>query len=392
MTAYLQDLDPKVPGKVSPRVAVISDTVDNIDGIAIGLRRLVAASRRAGHAMALIGPAGERTDGDLVRIPTAMTASLPIYPGYAWSVPELSPLVDELARRADLVQLATPGPMGLAGLIAARMLGLPVIAQYHTEVADYAARITGLPFVKGLVEPLVGWFYRQAELCLAPSQTVVDRLTALGIARIVRVPRGVDLERFDPAHRARESLAGLGIAGGPVALYVGRLSREKNLDTLRAAWTEVHARRPDATLVVVGDGPQRHALDGPGVIATGPLHGQALATVFASADVFALASETETFGNVVVEAAASGLPAIVAAAGAAHEHVVDGVTGMVLDGGDPAAFAHAILALFDDAPRRLAMGRAARSHAAHYDMRRAVDATWAIYRGVASGVGQRAAS
>ena len=174
-------VQPASAGKVSPRVAVISDTIDNIDGIAIGLRRLVAASRRAGHAIALIGPASQRTDDDLVRIPAAMTAALPIYPSCAWSVPELPPLVEQLAQHADLVQLATPGPMGLAGLIAARMLGLPVIAQYHTEVADYAARITGLPFVKGLVEPFVAWFYRQAELCLAPSQTVVDRLTALGI-------------------------------------------------------------------------------------------------------------------------------------------------------------------------------------------------------------------
>jgi glycosyltransferase involved in cell wall biosynthesis len=206
------------------------------------------------------------------------------------------------------------------------------------------------------------------------------------------VPRGVDLELFDPARRARASLASHGIADGPVALYVGRLSREKNLDVLRAAWTEVHAQRPDARLVVVGEGPRPHALDGPGVIATGALHGQALATVFASADVFALPSETETFGNVVLEAAASGLPALVAAAGAAHEHVIDGITGVVLDGGDPAAFARAIVALFDDAPRRLAMGRAARIHAARHDLRRAVDATWAIYGDVASRVRQRAAS
>jgi len=375
-----------------PRVAVISDTIDNIDGVAIGLRRLVAASRRAGHAIALIGPAGHRTDGDVVRIPAAMTAALPMYPGYAWSVPELPPLVEHLASHADLVQLATPGPMGLAGLIAARMLGLPVIAQYHTEVPDYAARLTGLPFVKALVEPAVAWFYRQAELCLAPSQTVVDRLTGFGVERIVRVPRGVDLALFDPVRRARASLAAHGIAEGPVALYVGRLSREKNLDVLRAAWTEVHARRPDARLVVVGEGPQAHALDGPGVVATGPLHGRALATMFASADVFVLPSETETFGNVVLEAAASGVPAIVAAAGAAHEHVVDGATGLVVDGGDPAAFARAILALFDDASRRVAMGHAARIHATRHDLGRAVEATWAIYGDLAARLRQRAAS
>jgi glycosyltransferase involved in cell wall biosynthesis len=377
---------------ISPRVAVISDTIDNTDGIAIGLKRLVAASRRAGHAMTLIGPASHHGDDDLVRIPAAMTAALPIYPDYTWSVPQLPPLVAHLAKRADLVQLATPGPMGLAGLIAGRMLGLPVIAQYHTEVADYAAHMTGLPFVKGLVEPFVGWFYQQADLCLAPSQTVVDRLAALGVTQIARIQRGVDLALFDPARRDRASLAPYGLGDGPIALYVGRLSREKNLDTLRAAWADVHAQRPDARLLVVGDGPQPRALEGPGVIATGALHGEALATVFASADVFAFPSETETFGNVVLEAAASGLPSVVARAGASHERVIDGVTGDVIDGRNPAALASAVFALFDDAPRRARMGQAARAYAARQDLARAVDDTWAIYRDVVAGARQRAAS
>src|SRR5262249_34882314 len=122
---------------VSPRVAIISDTVDNIDGVAVGLRRLVAASRRAGYAATLIGPASEQRGDGVVRIPAAMSAALPFYPGYTWSVPELPALAAQLAG-ADLVQLATPGPMGLAGLVAGRMLGLPVIAQYHTEVTEYA--------------------------------------------------------------------------------------------------------------------------------------------------------------------------------------------------------------------------------------------------------------
>ena len=375
---------------ISPRVAVISDTVDNIDGIAVGLKRLVAASRRAGHTMTLIGPASGRDGDEVVRIASAMTAALPIYPDYTWSVPELPPLVAHLAKHADLVQLATPGPMGLAGLIAGRMLGLPVIAQYHTEVAEYAARLTGMPFVKGLVEPFVGWFYKQAELCLAPSQTVVDRLTALGITQIVRVQRGVDLALFDPARRDRGALARYGVGDGPVALYVGRLSREKNLDRLRAAWAEVHAQRPDARLVVVGEGPQPKALEGPGVIATGALHGEELATVFASADVFAFPSETETFGNVVVEAAASGLPAIVASTGASHEHVIDGVTGVVID--STASLASAIVALFDDRTRRARMGGAARAHIASYDLDHAVDRTWAIYRDVVVNTRRAAAS
>ena len=374
---------------MEPRVAIISDTVDNIDGIAIGLRRLAQASRRAGHAMTLIGPAGkERTIDDVVRIAPAMTAALPIYPDYTWSVPELPALVGHLARTADLVQVATPGPMGLAGLIAARMLGLPVIAQYHTEVAEYAARLTGLPMVRGLVEPFVAWFYRQADLCLAPSLTVEQRLVALGVGNVVRVQRGADLSLFTPARRDRAWLARHGVGDGPVALYVGRLSREKNLGALEAAWRVVFAARPAARLLVVGDGPGPTLADVPGVIATGTLHGVELATAFASADVFAFPSETETFGNVVVEAAASGLPAVVAKAGAAHEHVVDGVTGRVID---PRDLATELGALLDDVAARTRMGAAARAHAARYELDGAVAATWAIYRDVTASASRKAA-
>jgi glycosyltransferase involved in cell wall biosynthesis len=385
----------------APRVAIVSDTVDDINGVALGLRRLVAAAHRAGCAATLIGPGGAPAatggapaatgpgDDAVVRISAALSASLPFYPGMTWSVPELPALAAHLARSADLVQLATPGPMGIAGLIAGRMLGLPVIAQYHTEVAEYAGRMTGLPMVRDLVGPIVGWFYRQAELCLAPSEAVVQRLISFGVPaeRVCRIQRGVDLELFQPARRDPGLLARLGAgAGGPVALYVGRLSKEKNLDALQRAWAFVHAARPAARLLVVGEGPLAGALAAPGMIATGPLFGEELAAVFASADVFAFPSETETFGNVVVEAAASGLPAVVAAAGASHEHVVDGETGLVIDGADPRALAGALLALFDDPARRQAMGRAARAHAARYDLCGAVRATWDLYRGLWSSL------
>ena len=369
-----------------PRVTIVSDTVDDINGVAIGLRRLVAAATRAGHSASLVGPASATRPADdgVVRIPPAMTAVLPFYTQMTWTVPSLPALVDHLARCTDLVQLATPGPMGIAGLIAARMLGLPVIAQYHTEVADYAAHMTGMPFVRELVGPIVGWFYQQADLCLAPSAAVDKRLVELGVprARIQRVARGVDPDLFHPRRRDRAALARHEVGRGPVALYVGRLSREKNLDTLAAAWRLVHATHPDATLLVVGDGPYASAAVGPNVIQLGARHGEELAALFASADVFAFPSETETFGNVVIEAAASGLPIVVAAAGAAHEHVIDGITGEVCPGRDPTAFARAIVQLFDDAPRRQRMGEAARAHALRFDLARAVRSTWDLYHGV----------
>ena len=363
----------------SPRLAVISDTVDHTDGVAIGLRRLVAASTRAGHAMTLIGPENPDVVDDVVRMPRRFTANLPFYAEYAWTIPELAPLATYLAHSADILQIATPGPMGIAGLLVARMIGMPVIAQYHTEVAEYAARMTGVPMMRGVVAPLVGMVYRRAELCLAPSDAVAQRLLAMGVAhdRIQRIPRGVDLGLFTPAKRDRAVLARYGVKAGPVALYVGRVSREKNMHGLLAAWAQVRASRPTAQLVIVGDGPVRSSCTAPGVICTGSLYDDDLARVFASADVFAFASETETFGNVVVEAAASGLPAVVMAGGAAHEHVVDGETGFVCR--DVDGFAASLGRLLDDPQLRSVQGPRARERATSYDLDRAMRASWVIY-------------
>ena len=369
---------------MNPRIAIVSDTVDDTNGVAIGLRRLVAAATRAGHVVHLVGPTNPKAAANdvVVRFPSAMTATLPFYAEYTWSVPELPALVEWLQKNADMIQVSTPGPMGITALVAARMLGMPVIAQYHTEVAEYAAQMTGMPFLRPMIEPLVGWVYKQAELCLAPSQAVVDRLVGLGVSadRICRVPRGVDLELFHPARRDSRALERYGIRPEqPALLYVGRLSKEKNLDALEGAWKLVHAKRPDARLIVVGDGP--HPVTGDGVIATGSLFGDELATVFASADMFLFPSKTETFGNVVVEAAASGIPAIVATTGAAHEHVMPGVTGEITDG-TPAALAAAALRMLADQPLRIRMGLAARRHAGTYNLASAVRATWNIYLNV----------
>lgn len=374
------------PGE--PRVVFVSDTVDDVNGVAFGLRRLVAAANQRGYVAHLIG-AKPRTRaviaGDcVVHVPALFSVELPWYRGMKWSVPRPGSLDGWLAANADLVQIATPGPMGFFAMRAARRLGLPFVAQYHTEVPQYAARQTGIASTRHLVRPVVGRLYRRAELCLVPSEAARASLRKLGVAedRIVRVDRGVDLERFHPRHADRAALQQkYGIpADAPLVLYVGRLSKEKNLGRLAEAWRRIHAAEPTAYLLVVGEGPRPDLLKGPGVVLIGPRFDAELARLFASADVFAFPSETETYGNVIAEAAASAIPAVVSNRGAASELVRDGETGYVVDTSDPAPMADAVVRLLADRAQRRQFGHAARVHIATRGMDAAVETTWDIYR------------
>jgi glycosyltransferase involved in cell wall biosynthesis len=372
-------------------MVVVSDTVDALDGVALGLRRLTADAVSMGYPMQLLGGAEQdRRDVcvdacGIVRTPARLRASLPFYASYTWTLPRERPLRRFLSEHADMVQCSTPGPMGMIAMRAARRLGLPVIAQYHTEVAAYAGLLTKMPWVGHSIEPWIAHFYRHADHCLAPSAAVERRLVRFGVpaARIRRVPRGIDTVRFHPRRRRSDTFAKFG--PGPTVLYVGRLSREKNLKTLLAAWSTVVERIPTAQLVFVGDGPWRSRIVGPRVFTTGALRSDALADVFAAADVFAFPSETETFGNAVVEALASGLPCVVADAGAAHEHVTRGATGLVLPGADVAQWSQALYALIKDADARKRMGIAARVSAQKYEQRAATLATLQLYRELAGG-------
>lgn len=379
----------------TPRVAILTDTVDDTNGVSIGLRRLAAAAVAGGHDLRLIafGPGDHVvTDADgIVRLPAILRHRLADYPQMEFAVPHLPSLIGYLLEnRIDLVQCSTPGPVGLMGLLAARTIGIPVVGQYHTDLPEYGTQLTGDPIVGAMLGQLVGWFYRAMDRVYAPSEAVVKRLDELGVRgdKVARIRRGVDLKMFSPSRRNAAGLAALVPDGGEApltVLYVGRLSREKGVDGLLDSFALAAGSVPRARLVLVGDGPQAEALAARAagsdrVHFLGARHGEELAMLMASSDLFVSLSETETFGNTVVEAQASGTPVIVAGRGAAGENMIDGITGMIVDGRRPEAIAAAIRLLLREPAARRNMAVAATAFAQQYDMDSAAEATFREYR------------
>jgi len=378
------------PVVTSPRVAVLSDTVDDVNGVALGLRRLRQAALAAGHDLRLVswgeGDHVSVDDDGTVRVPALARHRLADYPEMEFGLPHLPSLLNYLiANRIDLVQCSTPGPVGVMGLFAARLAGIPVVGQYHTDLPEYCTRITGDPMTGLLVGKAVGWFYGAMDRVFVPSQAVAARVADLGVPpeKVARMPRGIDLDLFQASRRDPHAFAPFGLNGEPKVLYVGRLSREKSVDALIDAFALASPSVPEARLVIVGTGPYAQPLAsraGGRVLFLGARTGDELATLMASSDVFVSPSETETFGNTVVEAQASGLPVVVANRGAARENMIHEITGLVVDARQPQDMAAAISSLLVDRRRRARMGEAATAFARRYSMAAAAEGTFGEYR------------
>ena len=363
------------PERGRPRVLMLTDTFDALNGAAGTMRRLAAWSAAQPDRPVTVVTCARRESADpgVHRLRSVVEWPMPAYPSddVRLAVPSLL----DLLRLADesgteVIHAATPGPLGVAGLVVARALGIPFVASHHTELAQYALDLTGDRLAAGLVGQGVGWFYGQAARVYVPSRVSGRGLMDAGVdpERVFIFGRGVDPDAFSPAHRSSAGRRRLGARGGTVVLYVGRLSAEKGLDQLADAFRRVSATRPDLTLALVGDGPHRDALAkrlaGTRHRFVGPLRGSELAEAYASADIFCLPSLTETFGQVVVEASCSGLPVIVSDRGGACEQVRAGETGLVARGGEAEHVAAAIARLADEPEERMRMGAAARAHAA----------------------------
>jgi glycosyltransferase involved in cell wall biosynthesis len=297
------------------------------------------------------------------------------------------PRVREYVRRAkadriDVVHLTTPGPVGLAAMRVARTLGLPMVGSFHTDLAAYATMLSGSPALGTLMRRFLRWPYGRCARVLVPSESTRRLLVRANgdPGRIDTWVRGVDCDAFSPDRRSRQLREEWGVDDHrPAILYVGRVSREKGLDLLPALQARLHALGFDHRFVIAGDGPMlgelRAGLED--AMFTGALSRPEVARAFASADVFVFPSRTDTAGNVVLEAQASGLPVLVSDAGGPRENMLPGRTGVVVGGTDAGQWAEALAPLMRDPARRRSVGECARAYAA---TRRWTEALAPLYR------------
>jgi glycosyltransferase involved in cell wall biosynthesis len=326
------------------RVAVVTENfLPKLDGVTRTLAMLLEHLRRRGHQAILIGPEGSPRRYAGFRVFGARGVPLPFYPELRALVapPEFSQRLS--AFRPDVMHVADPMLLGASGIRWAVRVGVPVVSSYHTNLAAYCAHY-GFPFLQ---EPM--WAYRrllhnQCEATLCPSPSTAREVQRRGFEGVGVWSRGVDSALFSPTKRSEAWRREHGGAAKKIVLYTGRLSYEKNLGVLIDAYQTLDD--PDARLVLVGDGPARESLErslaGRAVTFTGYLTGEALATAYASADIFAFPSLTETFGQVAQEAMASGLPVIAFNAEGMRDLVTDGETGLLAREQSAHAFAEVL--------------------------------------------------
>ncbi len=374
------------------RLAHFTDTFYEVNGVAVTLRQQVHYALKHGKIYKLITCHSENACYESHNLCICNFDPIGIYelPEYPEQKIYYPPFLEMLSfcndEMIDHIHLATPGPVGLAGLAIAKILKLPTSGTYHTAIPQYAKILTSDETIEDLAWKYVLWFYDQLDIIYTPSQSTKDELTAKGIhpKKIRLYPRGIDLEQFNPSKRNGIFSRYYGLPHGIKLLYVGRVSKEKNLHLLCEMLRKLYSDGLQTQLVVVGDGPyleeMRYEMNGLPCCFTGYLKGDALASVYASADLFVFPSTTDTFGNVVLEAQASGLPVIVTDKGGPCENVIPNQTGLICRADDTGSLLEAVCTLVSHPRQRKQMGIAARQYVESRSFENAFLSLWNLYQ------------
>jgi glycosyltransferase involved in cell wall biosynthesis len=374
------------------RVLLFTDTLADVNGVSRFIRNAAAQALSAGRDLTVF----TSTNFDCPVAPNIRNfkplaaTSMPGYPNLELVLPPFLKMLRAARElRPDVIHISTPGPVGCVGRLAARSLSVPILGVYHTDFPAYIERLFDNELFTTISRGAMSLFYRRFATIFTRSQDYADSVARLGIPRerIVPLRPGIMTEQFHPRVRDASIWPGYGCEADALRfLYVGRVSVEKNLPLLVKVWKVVdaglRARNIAAELVIVGDGPYRaemeEALAGARARFLGFRYAEELSRMYASADVFLFPSTTDTLGQVVMEAQASGLPVLVTDQGGPKEVVEHGRTGFILPA-DPAAWIDHILRLAADSALRAVMSAAAHAHMQPYSMAASFDHFWSVH-------------
>jgi glycosyltransferase involved in cell wall biosynthesis len=351
------------------RVAIFTDNdFEKVNGVTTTLKAVLQHAPPGIQPRVYTASRVEVDDPEYLSL-KSLGAPIPFYPEMRLYLPRVREYLRRArADRIEVIHLTTPGPMGLAAMHVARQLGVPMVGSFHTDLAAYAAILSGSGHLRHVVREYMRWPYGRCARVLVPSEATRQLLTkARGDPRRMDIwRRGVNGVQFNPAHRSEELRRAWRVSRSrPAVIYVGRVSKEKGLDLLPPLHDMLEELGLAHRFIIVGDGPMLPELRSrlTNAVFTGTLPPAEVARAFASSDVFLFPSRTDTAGNVVLEAQACGTPTLVSDAGGPRENILDGQTGHIVSGTDPAAWAGALSGLLRDERRRAAMASAARRYA-----------------------------
>ena len=387
---WLRQVFQEMTGSIPPALqnrkrAWFTDTLEDVNGVATTIRKMSAAGAAAGKELIVVTSRGEISIDDIPikNFRPIGEFELPEYELQKLSFPPVLQILDYIQREQFTeIIISTPGPIGLTALLAAKMLNLKTSGIYHTDFPQYVRILTEDSFLESIAWRFMHWFYGQLDTVFVNSEEYRQSWINRGLPeeKLKILPRGLDLELFHPTRRDPAFWDKYGSRNGKVrVLYVGRISKEKNLDVLANAYRRLREEGLPVELLLVGHGPYSEALAEtlPDAIFTGYLGGKDLAAAYASADVFAFPSTTDTFGNVIIEAQASGVPVVVSDAGGPKE-LVNEQNGIVTKSLDVDDFTRAIRELVTNAELRQAMGSKARESVVNRTWPEAFQKFWAL--------------